>query len=357
VGFLADERRLNVAVTRARRHVCIVGDSETVRTSPFIAGLLDHVARVGDYVSAAEYLPADAVVVAAPPVSPPPVMPKPPAAPPVEVPSAPAAVDDGAPTGSIPVTAAPTAPLPPASGELRVAFSGETVAVPFAPAWTVGELKRAVAEATGVEAARQKLVGARKFVDDALPLAAAAPRLANGAKLILMVVPRPEDAVAPQPPPRGKKAKKARRKVKAAAAAEPVAAPAPAPSTASQQLTGANSLLQQLARDRAARAAKAPRPAPAPAPKKNKKPPKKKAPPAGDDSDLDDDALLAAAIQANKKEKKREPAYKRWVDADGNIKGNTLHARQAERDRAALVAKLEKKKAGAAREKKQPAKK
>lgn len=362
VGFLADERRLNVAVTRARRHVCIVGDSETVRASPFIAELLDHVARVGDYVSAADYLPADAAVVAAPPppVSPA-VPPRPPAAPPVEVPPAEApaaAVDDGAPTGSIPVTAAPTAPLPPASGELRVAFSGETVAVPFAPAWTVGELKRAVAEATGVEAARQKLVGAGKFVDDALPLAAAAPRLANGAKLILMVVPRPEDAVAPPPPPRGKNAaKKARRKVKAAAAAEPVAAPAPAPSTASQQLTGANSLLQQLARDRAARAAKAPRPAPAPAPKKKKKPPKKKAPPAGDDSDLDDDALLAAAIQANKKEKKREPAYKRWVDADGNIKGNTLHARQAERDRAALVAKLEKKKAGAAREKKQPAKK
>merc|ERR1711903_420146 len=66
VGFLADERRLNVAVTRARRHVCVVGDSDTVRASPFIAALLDHVATVGDYVSAAEYLPAAAPVVAAP---------------------------------------------------------------------------------------------------------------------------------------------------------------------------------------------------------------------------------------------------------------------------------------------------
>ena len=65
VGFLADERRLNVAVTRARRHVCVVGDSDTVRASPFIAALLDHVATVGDYVSAAEYLPAAAPVVAA----------------------------------------------------------------------------------------------------------------------------------------------------------------------------------------------------------------------------------------------------------------------------------------------------
>ena len=84
----------------------------------------------------------------------------------------------------------------------------------------------------------------------------------------------------------------------------------------------------------------------APPPKagpKKKKAPKKKAPPADDDLDLDEDALLDAAIKANAKEKKREPAYKRWIDADGNVKGNTLHSRQAERDRAALLAKLEKK--------------
>ena len=66
--------------------------------------------------------------------------------------------------------------------------------------------------------------------------------------------------------------------------------------------------------------------------------------------------MLDAAIKANAKEKKREPAYKRWIDADGNVKGNTLHSRQAERDRAALLAKLEKKKAGAARDTKKPTK-
>ena len=63
-----------------------------------------------------------------------------------------------------------------------------------------------------------------------------------------------------------------------------------------------------------------------------------------------------AAIKANAKEKKREPEYRRWIDADGNVKGNTLHSRQAERDRAALLAKLEKQKAGAARETKRPTK-
>ena len=106
---------------------------------------------------------------------------------------------------------------------------------------------------------------------------------------------------------------------------------------------------------RGTRPAPSPKLAPRP-PAKKKKAPKTKPPPA-DDLDLDDDALLDAAIKANAKEKKREPEYKRWIDADGNIKGNTLHSRQAERDRAALLAKLEKKKAGAARETKKSTKK
>lgn len=36
VGFLGEERRLNVAITRARRHVCLICDSDTVRNDPFM---------------------------------------------------------------------------------------------------------------------------------------------------------------------------------------------------------------------------------------------------------------------------------------------------------------------------------
>jgi ATP-dependent RNA/DNA helicase IGHMBP2 len=55
VGFLADERRLNVAVTRARRHVAIIGDSATVAAHPFLAQLVAYFQEHGDYRSAWEY--------------------------------------------------------------------------------------------------------------------------------------------------------------------------------------------------------------------------------------------------------------------------------------------------------------
>ncbi|MEW6745729.1 MAG: IGHMBP2 family helicase [Planctomycetota bacterium] len=56
VGFLADHRRLNVAVTRARRHVTLIGDSATIACDPFLARLVDYCQQNGEYRSAWEML-------------------------------------------------------------------------------------------------------------------------------------------------------------------------------------------------------------------------------------------------------------------------------------------------------------
>jgi superfamily I DNA and/or RNA helicase len=52
VGFLADLRRLNVAVTRARRHLCVVGDSATLACHPDLARLIEHLQQQGEHRSA-----------------------------------------------------------------------------------------------------------------------------------------------------------------------------------------------------------------------------------------------------------------------------------------------------------------
>ncbi|WP_332913572.1 AAA domain-containing protein [Algoriphagus boritolerans] len=35
IGFLADERRMNVALTRAKRKLIVIGDSSTLANNPF----------------------------------------------------------------------------------------------------------------------------------------------------------------------------------------------------------------------------------------------------------------------------------------------------------------------------------
>ena len=54
VGFLAERRRLNVAVTRARRHVAVIGDSATLAHDAFLAGLVEYCQVHGEYRSAWE---------------------------------------------------------------------------------------------------------------------------------------------------------------------------------------------------------------------------------------------------------------------------------------------------------------
>ncbi len=54
VGFLADVRRMNVAITRARRKLVVVGDGATVARHPFYEAFLRHAQEAGAWVSAWE---------------------------------------------------------------------------------------------------------------------------------------------------------------------------------------------------------------------------------------------------------------------------------------------------------------
>ncbi|RXN00564.1 DNA-binding protein SMUBP-2 [Acipenser ruthenus] len=56
VGFLAEDRRINVAVTRARRHLAVVCDSRTVRHHDFLKSLVDYMTEKGEVRTAFEYL-------------------------------------------------------------------------------------------------------------------------------------------------------------------------------------------------------------------------------------------------------------------------------------------------------------
>lgn len=49
IGFLADTRRMNVALTRARRKLIVIGDSATIAGHPFYGQLLDYFDQIGAY--------------------------------------------------------------------------------------------------------------------------------------------------------------------------------------------------------------------------------------------------------------------------------------------------------------------
>ncbi|CAF3479561.1 unnamed protein product [Adineta steineri] len=59
VGFLSDSRRINVAITRARRHLCIICNVQTVSRDPFIKRLMDYMLENGQVRSAFELVDDD----------------------------------------------------------------------------------------------------------------------------------------------------------------------------------------------------------------------------------------------------------------------------------------------------------
>ncbi|RAJ36940.1 AAA domain-containing protein [Pedobacter cryoconitis] len=56
IGFLADVRRMNVAITRAKKKLVVVGDSATLSRSEFYNGFIGYVEGFGGYKSAWEFV-------------------------------------------------------------------------------------------------------------------------------------------------------------------------------------------------------------------------------------------------------------------------------------------------------------
>jgi len=55
IGFLSNARRMNVAVTRAKRFCALIGDSKTVAKNEFLNGMVDYFRINGIVRSAFDY--------------------------------------------------------------------------------------------------------------------------------------------------------------------------------------------------------------------------------------------------------------------------------------------------------------
>uniref|UniRef100_UPI003F71F62B AAA domain-containing protein n=1 Tax=Dyadobacter sp. TaxID=1914288 RepID=UPI003F71F62B len=55
IGFLADIRRMNVAMTRARKKLVVIGDSATLSSLPFYTDFIAYAETLGAYQSAWEF--------------------------------------------------------------------------------------------------------------------------------------------------------------------------------------------------------------------------------------------------------------------------------------------------------------
>ena len=56
IGFLKDYRRMNVAMTRARKKLIVFGDSATIGMDKFYGSFLDYCDKAGAYKTAWEYM-------------------------------------------------------------------------------------------------------------------------------------------------------------------------------------------------------------------------------------------------------------------------------------------------------------
>jgi superfamily I DNA and/or RNA helicase len=56
IGFLNDTRRMNVAMTRAREKLVVIGDSATLANHSFYKDFINYAESVGAYISAWEFI-------------------------------------------------------------------------------------------------------------------------------------------------------------------------------------------------------------------------------------------------------------------------------------------------------------
>jgi len=55
IGFLKDYRRMNVAITRAKEQLFVIGDSATIANDPFYNDFLSYIEKHGEYKTVWEY--------------------------------------------------------------------------------------------------------------------------------------------------------------------------------------------------------------------------------------------------------------------------------------------------------------
>ncbi|HFC00909.1 MAG TPA: AAA family ATPase [Phaeodactylibacter sp.] len=56
IGFLSDYRRMNVAMTRAKKQLIVIGDTSTIGNDKFYGNFIDYVEKLGGYRSAWEFI-------------------------------------------------------------------------------------------------------------------------------------------------------------------------------------------------------------------------------------------------------------------------------------------------------------